>query len=150
MLLFLPPSYLGLNHCSQGERGKKGSRGPKGDKGDQGAPGLDAPCPLVCLPFLPRIVLSFFHRVAGWKQRKPKALRSRAPQMPPSPSVPWQSCLQRVGLRATAASHSAKSLVFESPSFEDSEQWMGRKEGNPQGLGRRSQALSPACFANPP
>lgn len=34
--------------CSQGERGKKGNRGVKGDKGDQGAPGLDAPCPLVC------------------------------------------------------------------------------------------------------
>lgn len=32
----------------QGERGKKGNRGAKGDKGDQGAPGLDAPCPLVC------------------------------------------------------------------------------------------------------
>lgn len=40
--------FLGLNHYLQGERGKKGSRGPKGDKGDQGAPGLDAPCPLVC------------------------------------------------------------------------------------------------------
>lgn len=34
--------------CLQGERGKKGNRGAKGDKGDQGAPGLDAPCPLVC------------------------------------------------------------------------------------------------------
>lgn len=34
--------------CLQGERGKKGGRGAKGDKGDQGAPGLDAPCPLVC------------------------------------------------------------------------------------------------------
>lgn len=43
--------------------------------------------------------------------------------------VSWQSCLQRVGLRATAASHSAKSLVFESPSFEDSEQWMGGRKG---------------------
>ncbi|KAG7263435.1 hypothetical protein CRUP_015535 [Coryphaenoides rupestris] len=31
-----------------GERGKKGIRGPKGHRGDQGAPGLDAPCPLVC------------------------------------------------------------------------------------------------------
>lgn len=125
-----PPSYLGLNHCSQGERGKKGSRGPKGDKGDQGAPGLDAPCPLVRFPFLARIVLSFFfHRIAGWKQRNPRALRSLAPQMPPSLSVPWQSCLQRLGLKATAASHSTKSLVFESPSFEDSEQWMGGRKG---------------------
>ena len=35
----------------QGERGKRGNRGSKGDKGDQGAPGLDAPCPLVCLAF---------------------------------------------------------------------------------------------------
>lgn len=40
--------FLGLNYYLQGERGKKGSRGSKGDKGDQGAPGLDAPCPLVC------------------------------------------------------------------------------------------------------
>uniref|UniRef100_A0A8C9KH11 Uncharacterized protein n=1 Tax=Panthera tigris altaica TaxID=74533 RepID=A0A8C9KH11_PANTA len=40
-----PPGDKG----NRGERGKKGSRGPKGDKGDQGAPGLDAPCPLVCL-----------------------------------------------------------------------------------------------------
>lgn len=34
---------------SQGEKGKKGKKGPKGEKGEQGAPGLDAPCPLVCL-----------------------------------------------------------------------------------------------------
>lgn len=40
---------LFLTRCLQGERGKKGNRGAKGDKGDQGAPGLDAPCPLVCL-----------------------------------------------------------------------------------------------------
>lgn len=33
----------------QGEKGKKGKKGPKGEKGEQGAPGLDAPCPLVCL-----------------------------------------------------------------------------------------------------
>lgn len=32
----------------QGEKGKKGKKGPKGEKGEQGAPGLDAPCPLVC------------------------------------------------------------------------------------------------------
>lgn len=32
----------------QGENGKKGKKGPKGEKGEQGAPGLDAPCPLVC------------------------------------------------------------------------------------------------------
>lgn len=37
-----------IHCCLQGERGKKGNRGAKGDKGDQGAPGLDAPCPLVC------------------------------------------------------------------------------------------------------
>lgn len=130
MLLFFPPSYLGLNHCSQGERGKKGSRGPKGDKGDQGAPGLDAPCPLVCFSVSCAHSSKFFPpRVAGWKQRRPKALRSLAPQMPPSLPMPWQSSLQRVGLRATAASHSAKSLVFESPSFEDSEQWMGGRKG---------------------
>lgn len=35
--------------CPQGEKGKKGKKGPKGEKGEQGAPGLDAPCPLVCL-----------------------------------------------------------------------------------------------------
>lgn len=41
--------FVFLIHCClQGERGKKGNRGAKGDKGDQGAPGLDAPCPLVC------------------------------------------------------------------------------------------------------
>jgi len=34
--------------CPQGEKGKKGKKGPKGEKGEQGAPGLDAPCPLVC------------------------------------------------------------------------------------------------------
>lgn len=38
--------------CSQGEKGKKGKKGPKGEKGEQGAPGLDAPCPLVCLTHL--------------------------------------------------------------------------------------------------
>lgn len=45
---FVYSFFLGLNCYLQGERGKKGSRGSKGDKGDQGAPGLDAPCPLVC------------------------------------------------------------------------------------------------------
>ena len=36
----------------QGVRGNRGRKGPKGAKGEQGAPGLDAPCPLVCLPLL--------------------------------------------------------------------------------------------------
>lgn len=40
--------FLWMRCCLQGERGKKGIRGPKGHRGDQGAPGLDAPCPLVC------------------------------------------------------------------------------------------------------
>lgn len=61
---------LGLNHYLQGERGKKGSRGPKGDKGDQGAPGLDAPCPLVCLHLSLVIVLVFSLRFASWKPRR--------------------------------------------------------------------------------
>lgn len=62
--------FLGLNHYLQGERGKKGSRGPKGDKGDQGAPGLDAPCPLVCLNL--SLVLFWFSslKFASWKQRR--------------------------------------------------------------------------------
>lgn len=51
MILQVTISFVELNYYLQGERGKKGSRGPKGDKGDQGAPGLDAPCPLVCLIF---------------------------------------------------------------------------------------------------
>ncbi len=52
---FFAPLYL-IRHilsltkilCPQGEKGKKGKKGPKGEKGEQGAPGLDAPCPLVC------------------------------------------------------------------------------------------------------
>lgn len=39
----------------QGEKGKKGKKGPKGEKGEQGAPGLDAPCPLVCLNCEPEV-----------------------------------------------------------------------------------------------
>lgn len=45
---FLELNRFLIRCCLQGERGKKGGRGAKGDKGDQGAPGLDAPCPLVC------------------------------------------------------------------------------------------------------
>ncbi|KAI4572579.1 hypothetical protein MJG53_006079 [Ovis ammon polii x Ovis aries] len=43
-----------------GEKGKKGKKGPKGEKGEQGAPGLDAPCPLLCwlLPFPSELLLS--------------------------------------------------------------------------------------------
>lgn len=50
--LFPPPNKTCLLFkplYSQGEKGKKGKKGPKGEKGEQGAPGLDAPCPLVCL-----------------------------------------------------------------------------------------------------
>lgn len=50
---YLPPSnktcLLFKPLYPQGEKGKKGKKGPKGEKGEQGAPGLDAPCPLVCL-----------------------------------------------------------------------------------------------------
>lgn len=43
-------NVVNLTHSfyPQGEKGKKGKKGPKGEKGEQGAPGLDAPCPLVC------------------------------------------------------------------------------------------------------
>lgn len=37
-------------HHSQGDRGTVGKRGLKGQKGEQGPPGLDQPCPVVCLP----------------------------------------------------------------------------------------------------
>lgn len=49
---FAPPNKICLLFkplYPQGEKGKKGKKGPKGEKGEQGAPGLDAPCPLVCL-----------------------------------------------------------------------------------------------------
>ncbi|PWA27082.1 hypothetical protein CCH79_00011665, partial [Gambusia affinis] len=45
----------------QGEKGKKGKKGPKGEKGEQGAPGLDAPCPLVC----PNCELEFACQLRG-------------------------------------------------------------------------------------
>ncbi len=35
--------------CSQGDRGPVGKRGLKGMKGEQGPPGLDQPCPVVCV-----------------------------------------------------------------------------------------------------
>lgn len=63
---FVYSFFLGLNYYLQGERGKKGSRGSKGDKGDQGAPGLDAPCPLVCSVHIKCIVLRF----VDWEERR--------------------------------------------------------------------------------
>lgn len=66
---------LGLNHYLQGERGKKGSRGPKGDKGDQGAPGLDAPCPLVCFHLSLALFWFFPLEVCKLETKKANTLR---------------------------------------------------------------------------
>lgn len=54
---------------SQGEKGKKGKKGPKGEKGEQGAPGLDAPCPLVCLTH-GTLSLDVMYEGINWEKSK--------------------------------------------------------------------------------